>query len=283
MTKAYSLLSPRVPAIPLVLDSPHSNFSLPADFRPAAPVAAIRSGWDAYLEDLWAGAVDLGATLIAAEFPRTYIDANRAEDDIDEKLLATPWPHPSRPSDYSRRGQGLIRRFALPEVAMYDRALTVEEVAHRIDTYYRPYRAAIAAAIDAATQRFGHVWHLDLHSMKSKGNAMNLDAGKARPDFVISDRDGTTSDPNITAWIAARFSALGYHVAINEPYKGGDIVACYGRPALGQHSIQIEINRALYMNEESGEKSAGYAALKADIDTFLAAFVAHIAEPGAVF
>lgn len=283
MQKAFSLLSPRVAAIPLVLDSPHSNFTLPEDFRPAAPVSAIRSGWDAYLDDLWEGGADLGATLISAEFPRTYIDANRAENDIDEKLLATPWPHPSKPSDYSRRGQGLIRRFALPDVPMYDRALSVDEVEHRLDTYYRPYRAAVAMAIDAARTQFGTVWHLDLHSMKSTGNAMNIDAGKARPDFVISDRDGTTSDPKVTAWIAARFSDLGYHVSINAPYKGGDIVGTYGKPALGQHSIQIEINRALYMNEENGEKSVGYAALKGNINAFLAAFVSCITQPTPVF
>lgn len=280
---AFRLQAPIVDAIPLVLDSPHSNFTFPDDFRPAASVEDIRSGWDAYLDDLWGGAVAHGATLVSAGFPRTYIDANRAEDDIDQALLAEPWPHPGNPSDYSRRGQGLIRRFALPGVPMYDRLLSVADVEHRIATYYRPYRAAVASAINAAVDAFGRVWHIDLHSMKSRGNAMNLDAGQQRPDFVISDRMGTSSDPRVTAWIAAQFRDMGYHVTVNDPYKGGDIVRTYGKPAQQQHSIQIEINRAIYMNEQTCERSPRYGTLKADIERFLARFVAELRQPEPTF
>jgi len=262
---ACSIQRPTSVPIPLVLDSPHSNFDLPEDFRPAAPVGAIRTGWDAYLDDLWAGATQQGATLISARFPRTYIDANRAEDDIDEKLLDAPWPQPLNPSDYARRGQGLIRRFALPDVPMYDRLLSVAEVEHRLNAYYRPYRAALAAAIGDAMQRFGRAWHIDLHSMKSKGNAMNTDAGQPRPDFVISDRMGTSSDPKVTAWIAQRFRELGYDVAVNAPYKGGDIVRTFGKPERQQHSVQIEINRAIYMDERNYQRKPGFPQLAADM------------------
>lgn len=106
---AFFIIPPATDAIPLVLDSPHSGFIFPDDFQPVAPVEAILSGWDVYLDDLWSHAATLGATMICAHFPRTYIDANRAADDIDEALLNTPWPEPISPSDYSRRGQGLIR------------------------------------------------------------------------------------------------------------------------------------------------------------------------------
>ncbi|KXU94620.1 N-formylglutamate amidohydrolase [Caballeronia megalochromosomata] len=280
---AFFVQEPSVDSIPLVLDSPHSGFTLPPDFRPAAPVEAIRTGWDAYMDDLWAGATKHGATLVCARFPRTYIDANRSEDDIDQELLDAPWPKALNPSDYAKRGQGLIRRFALPNVPMYDRRLTIKEVEHRLDAYYRPYRRAVSEAIDGAMQRFGHVWHIDLHSMKSTGNAMNTDNGKARPDLVISDRDGKTSDPNVTAWIAERFRQLGYNALVNTPYKGGDIVKSYGKPELNQHSIQIEINRAIYMNEKSCEKSARYEHLKADIDRFLEQFVEKISSKDVVF
>lgn len=280
---AFFVQEPSTEPVPLVLDSPHSGFTFPADFRPAAPVEAIRTGWDAYLDDLWSGATKHGASLICARFPRTYIDANRSEDDIDAELLDAPWPHPLNPSDYARRGQGLIRRFALPNVPMYDRRLRVDEIEHRLDTYYRPYRRAVAEALETALRRFDRVWHIDLHSMKSKGNAMNTDNGRARPDFVISDREGKTSDPKVAQWIAARFRELGYTVLVNDPYKGGDIVRTFGKPERNQHSVQIEINRAIYMDEATCEKSARYAHLKADIDVFLAKFVQQISRAQAVF
>ncbi|SAK53847.1 N-formylglutamate amidohydrolase [Caballeronia hypogeia] len=280
---AFFVQEPSVAPIPLVLDSPHSGFTLPPDFLPSAPLEAIRSGWDAYLDDLWSGATKHGAILVCALFPRTYIDANRSEDDIDQELLDAPWPRPVHPSDYAKRGQGLIRRFALPNVPMYDRLLTIREVEHRLDTYYRPYRSAVSAAIASAVQRFGHVWHIDLHSMKSTGNAMNTDNGKARPDLVISDRDGRTSNPAATEWIAARFRELGYDARVNTPYKGGDMVKTFGQPEKNQHSIQIEINRAIYMDETSCEKSPRYAQLQADIDRFLAQFVEKITSKDADF
>ncbi|MFJ3055378.1 N-formylglutamate amidohydrolase [Herbaspirillum sp. NPDC087042] len=280
---AYFIQPALAPSIPLVLDSPHSGFSFPDDFRPAAPVEAVRTGWDGYLDELWSSATALGAPLLCARFPRTYIDANRAADDIDPALMATPWPHPSQPSDYSRRGQGLIRRFALPGIPMYDRALSVAEVENRLHHYYLPYRQALRQLIDAALQAHRQVWHLDLHSMKSTGNAMNEDAGQARPDFVISDRLGSSADPRATQWIADQFSAMGYRTLVNTPYRGGDIVRTYGAPAQGCHSIQIEINRALYMQESSGEKSANYPRLKADIDRFLVHFAAVIGDPAGAF
>lgn len=221
--------------------------------------------------------------MIGAHFPRSYIDANRAADDIDQALLEAPWPHPSNPSDYSRRGQGLIRRFALPNVPMYDRALSVAEVESRLNTYYLPYRAAVTEAVEEAAGRHGQMWHIDLHSMKSRGNAMNVDAGQARPDFVISDRMGTTSNPVATAWIAKKFQDLGYAVKINDPYKGGDMVRSYGAPLDGRHSIQIEINRAIYMDEATCEKSSGYAKLKANINRFLEDFAKEISQPEQAF
>ncbi len=130
---------------------------------------------------------------------------------------------------------------------------------------------------------FGRVWHIDLHSMKSTGNAMNTDNGKACPDFVISDCEGTTSDPKATEWIAARFRELGYNALVNSPYKGGNIVKTFVKPEKNQHSIQIEINRAIYMEEASCEKSLRYEQLRADIDRFLAQFVEKITSKDAVF
>lgn len=256
---------------PVIFDSPHSGTSSPADFVPSASRADLLTMWDAFVDELFAGAPAAGATLIAAQFPRGYIDVNRAADDIDPELLDAKWPGELRITDYTRRGMGLIRRFALPGVPMYDRKLSVAEVQHRLDHYYRPYRDTLREQLDVAWQRHGAVWHFNCHSMKSRGNEMNRDRGQPRPDFVISDRDGTTARSTTTAWIARFFSELGYSVKINDPYRGGDIVLAHGAPAERRTSIQIEINRALYMDEATFQKHDGFAPLARHLDQFAAA------------
>jgi len=252
-------------AAPVLLDSPHSGFDWPADFQPAAPRAAILTSCDAFVDELWSDAPAAGATLLAATFPRAYIDTNRAETDLDPALLDAPWPGPLAPTDYSRRGMGLIRRLALPGIPMEARPLSVAAVAHRITQHYRPYRAALATALDAIHARHQIAYHLNLHSMKSRGNEMNVDGGAPRPDVVVSDRLGTTAHPAITLWLAERFRAAGLSVQINDPYRGGDLVGTFGQPARGRHSVQIELNRALYLDEARNARSQNFNAVRATL------------------
>ncbi len=265
----FTLTPPTAPPAALLVDSPHSGMEWPSDFVPAASREAIASTWDAFVDELWSGAPAAGATLLAARFPRAYVDANRAADDIDPDLLAEPWPGPLAPTSYSARGMGLIRRSALPGVPMYDRRLRVDEVAHRIATYYAPYRDALTTELDALRARFGTVWHINAHSMKSRGNAMNVDAGAGRPDVVVSDRHGTTADPLHTRWVAEWFRRAGLNTQVNDPYQGGDIVARAGAPAEGRHSIQVEFNRALYMDEAAVIRGAHFTELQERCTAFL--------------
>jgi N-formylglutamate deformylase len=267
-TAAFVLSRPSGPAAPVVFDSPHSGLVYPEDFRPAADAGQIRTTWDAYVDELFGDAPAAGAVLLAAKFPRAYIDANRAASDIDPELLDAPWPTPVVLSEHARRGMGLIRRFALPGVPMYERKLTVAEVQHRIDRYFQPYRNALHRCIEAAAPGGGPVWHFNCHSMKSRGNAMNVDAGAQRPDFVIGDRNGTSSTPVLTAWVAVYFRNLGYRVAINDPYRGADIVRAHGDPARGRCSVQIEINRALYLDEATGTRHEGFDRLRSHLAGF---------------
>ncbi len=269
------VVPPAGAAAPVVVDSPHSGMEWPADFVPAAPREAILTTWDAWIEELWGSAPAHGATLIHARFPRAYVDANRSESDVDESLLAAPWPAPVSRSDYTRRGMGLIRREALPGVPMYDRALSVAEVEQRLVSCYRPYRATVARALDALRAAHGVVWHIDCHSMKSRGNVMNVDAGARRPDVVVSDRRGTTADPAHTAWVADWFRARGLRVQVNEPYEGGDLVRSFGAPDRGRHSIQVELNRALYMDEARLERSSDFATLRETLDDLLGDLTVH--------
>ncbi len=148
-------------------------------------------------------------------------------------------------------------------------ALPVAAIQARIDLCYRPYRAALADALDRAHARFGTVVHLNAHSMKSRANAMNIDHGAARPDIVVSDRHGTTADADLTSWIADWFRAQGYATRVNTPYQGGDLVAHFGAPTSGRHSVQIEINRSLYMHESAFERSPGFEPLERALTAFV--------------
>jgi len=279
MQEAFILTIPDdAKLIPLVFDSPHSSRHCPPDMRAVAPEAALMSGWDAYVDELWSGAVQHGATLLAARVHRSYIDFNRSRSDIDPELLDQPWPEPIKVSEKSKAGMGLIRRYALPAVPMYDRKLGIAEVQQRIERYYDPYHAELQRLINAAHARFGRSWHIDCHSMKSVGNAMNIDNGARRPDFVLGDRDGSAADPAFTAWVAQQLQGMGYVVKINDPYRGAELVRAYSDPQRGRHSMQIEINRALYMNEQSLERSAGFATLQQHLTQLAQAMSRYIID-----
>ncbi|MBU77647.1 MAG: N-formylglutamate amidohydrolase [Pseudoalteromonadaceae bacterium] len=264
MEPAFSLLTPsQTAALPLVFDSPHSGIHCPADFNTLVPVEFIKTGWDAFIDDIWQPVVEQGGYLLHAHFSRMYIDPNRAPTDIDPELLDKPWEI-CQPTKYSERGMGLIRRFALPNKPMYDRKLTQAEVLHRIHHYYTPYHQQLQTLLDSLHREFNGVWHVDCHSMKSIGNGMNIDAGMSRPDIILGDLDGTSASGEFVDVIAKAFADKGYKVVKNKPYKGGYLVSHYADIAANRHSVQIEINRALYMHEQRFEMNDNYQHFKSD-------------------
>jgi len=267
------------PPLPLVFDSPHSGTWYPPDFGHAVPMAVLRQAEDTHVERLFAAAPAAGAVLIEALFPRSYIDVNRALDDIDPALLAEPWPPevpPGRlnPGEKCRLGMGLVRRLALPGLPLYDRALPVAEVRGRIERCYLPYHDALDAALGGLHARFGAVWHVDCHSMAARGSEMTPDGAVVRADFVLGDRDGTTCAPDFTELVRSVLAAKGYDVRVNDPYKGAELVRRHGDPRAGRHSLQIEINRGLYMDEPTREPNARFRQTAAD----LADLVGRIAD-----
>ncbi len=264
---------PAVPLAPVLLDSPHSGIVYPDDFQPVAPMELLRTGEDAFVHELFGGGPERGAILIEAHFPRVYIDPNRAATDIDPNLLSEAWPGPLQPTEKSRLGLGLIRRLATSGVPVHGKRLTVAEVKGRIDRFYRPYHQAVGAAYDELHGRFGKVWHINCHSMKSVGNAMSTDEGAKRPDFVLGDRDGKTCDPAFLKLVRDVLVGQGYTVAINDPYKGLELIMRYSDPGIGRHALQVEINRGLYMHEGRIAKNAGFDELKEDLDRLLDAVV----------
>jgi N-formylglutamate amidohydrolase len=267
-----------VDPIPLVLDSPHSGTAYPADFDHAVPRALVRRAEDTYVEELFAVAPRIGATLIEALFPRAYIDPNRHVADIDTALLADAWPGTVIPSRKTEQGIGLVWRLAHGGTPMYARRLAAAEVQSRIERCYEPYHAVVAAALDERHRAFGVVWHLNCHSMPAEGDVNADDPGRRRADFVLGDRDATTCSPEFTAFVAATLSTMGYEVAINDPYKGVELVRKFGRPHERRHSLQIEVNRRLYMNEETLEKHGGFESLRRNIDRLLDALRVFIGE-----
>ena len=262
--------------IPLVFDSPHSGERYPDDFDHLPPREVIRQSEDTHVARLWAHVPMVGATLIEAEFPRAYIDPNRSLADIDPELLADAWHEPIVPTRKTEQGIGLVWRLARGGTPIYARKLNAAELRARIARYYAPYHEALQSQVDAHHRAFGAVWHLDCHSMPSVGDAFSDDPGRERADFVLGDRDGTTCEAAFTRFVADTLGALGYSVAINDPYKGVEIVRRYGRPAEHRHSLQIEIKRRLYMDEATLEPNAGYARLEANLRRLAAALAEYV-------
>jgi len=271
MTDAVRQHEPGSKPIPLVLDSPHSGTAYPDDFDHLPPRDVVRQAEDTHVEALYAAAPSIGATLIEALFPRAYIDPNRHRSDIDPQLLADAWSEPITPSLKTELGIGLVWRLAHGGVPMYARKLSAAEVRRRITDFYEPYHACVSAALDRRHAAFGAVWHINCHSMPAVGDVMSEDPGRARADFVLGDRDGSTCAPEFTAFVARTLTGLGYDVAINDPYKGVELVRMHGRPAQRRHSLQIEINRRLYMDESTLSRHSGFATLQSNLQSLLGA------------
>jgi N-formylglutamate deformylase len=261
-----------------VFDSPHSGEWYPDDFDHEPPRSLVRQAEDTHVARLWSHVTSIGATLIEARFPRAYIDPNRSLADVDLALLDDPWPDPVSPTRKTELGIGLVWRLARGGVPMYSRKLKAAEIRSRIERCWRPYHDEVRAALDEAHGRFGAVWHVNCHSMPAVGDALSDDPGRERADFVLGDRDGTTCEPRFTQTVAAALRSFGYSVAVNDPYKGVELVRLHGRPSERRHSLQIEIKRTLYMDEDSLEPHAGYARLERDLER-LAAVLAEHASP----
>ena len=277
--RPYDLVEPAAPRVPLVFDSPHSGREYPDDFRAAASLDMLRQAEDSYVDELYAAAPAHGATLVAARFPRTYIDPNRSLLDIDASLLDAPWPGPAVPGRKTQLGVGLIWRVLDSGEAIYARKLSVDEVKRRIVRYHQPYQRAVKEALDEAHAHFGAVWHVNCHSMPAMSGRISEEGpGKPRADFVVGDRDGTTCSPEFTAFVATTLRGMGYDVRINDPYKGVELVRAFSDPAGGRHSLQLEVNRRLYMDERTREKSAGFERLRTDLERLIATLAAFAAE-----
>jgi N-formylglutamate deformylase len=270
-----SVLRPTRDTLPIVIDSPHSGAAYPADFGYSAPFELLRRGEDLYVDRLYANAPQHGATFVAANFPRAYIDPNRLPADIDEALLDAPWPGEVATGPKTKLGIGLIWRL-LGQVPIYQRKLSVAEVQQRIERCYRPYHAALDQALAEAYTGFGAVWHLNVHSMPDDSYERLGLPVKPLADFVLGDLDGRTAGEPLMALIEGVLREHGYSVARNDPFKGVEIIARSGRPAEKRHSLQIEIKRSCYADVERHQPNAGFERVQRALHAMLAALAAHV-------
>lgn len=264
---------------PLVLDSPHSGTRYPADFGHACDLALLRTAEDTHVDRLYSFAPGLGVHWIEALFPRSYLDPNRDLSEIDESLIDGPWPGDKPATELQRAkvrlGKGLIWRCTDDGLPIYQRLLSVAEVQARIDRCWRPYHLAVAQAIDAAHAAHGYSLHINCHSMPAVASSHATDfPGLAHADFVVGNRDHSTCSPALAELVCQWLRARGYSVWLNHPYKGVELVRRYGRPAEHRHSLQLEINRGLYMDERTLEVHAGFETLQRDLQGLVQALLA---------
>lgn len=271
--KAYKtyILHKATYSLPLVYDSPHSGQDYPKDFDYSCCEFELKKSEDCFVNEFFEDAALYDACYLGALFPRSYIDVNRSLiDDIDTELHehnANKNPSHS-PSPRARAGIGLIRRLLKADTPIYNKKLCFKEVEHRIENYYIPYHNALQSLIDSLHHNHGQVWHVNCHSMPS-GKIQWYNNGympRLMPDFVIGDRDGTSCSREFTNLIRNFLDNKGYKVKINDPYKGVEIVKRHGLPHLNRHSVQLEINKALYMDESGYTKSRNFNKLKSDIN-----------------
>lgn len=254
----------------VVLDSPHSGTVYPADFGHACALDRLRRAEDTHVERLYDFAPALGIAWVEALFPRSYVDVNRSLDEIDADLLDASWPGPGPQTEAQkskvRLGKGLIWRLTDEGEPIYERKLSLDEVRARIERCWRPYHEALEQAVLAARARHGYCVHLNCHSMPAVAASHATEfPGLAHPDFVVGNRDHSTSSVELAQWLCQELRSMGYSVWLNHPYKGVELVRRHGRPAEHCHSIQLELNRALYMDEQSLQLSSGFDRLQADL------------------
>jgi N-formylglutamate amidohydrolase len=253
------VLRPARQSLPLVFASPHSGRNYPSDFVQGSSLDALslRRSEDSFVDQLFAGATERGAPLLRALYPRAFCDPNREPYELDPAMFEDDLPaFVNTRSPRVAAGLGTIAKVVANGAEIYGGKLRYAEISSRINGYYKPYHAALRGLVDETRAAFGYCILVDCHSMPSIGGPTDKDAGETRVDFVLGDCFGTACAPAVADTAERLLTGLGYVVTRNDPYAGGFTTRHYGRPADRQHALQIEINRALYMDEEAIEPIA---------------------------
>jgi N-formylglutamate amidohydrolase len=261
-------VAPAVLSGPFVYNSPHSGSHYPDRFLAMTRLdrTSIRRSEDCYVDELFAGVGSLGAPLLSANFPRAYLDVNREPWELDPRMfLETLPPFANARSARVAGGLGTIPRIVGEGQDIYAGKLPVAEAIARVELLYKPYHQRLRALLMQAHARFGRAVLIDCHSMPA---SIRVGETGLRPDFIVGDRFGAAAASGLSEQAISILTGMGYTVAHNKPYAGGFITEHYGRPGRGLHAIQIEINRGIYMNERTYQKTAGFDVLASDLTEF---------------
>ena len=273
---AYSLARPDARTTSVVFASPHSGRDYPAAFlrRAVLNASEIRSSEDAFVDQLFEAVPSHGAPLLAANAPRAYLDLNRGPDELDSALIEGVRRSGHNPRIAS--GLGVIPRVVANGRQIYRGKLTLIEAHQRIAQYWRPYHDQLQTLLDESINAFGEAILIDCHSMPHEALENVGPPGSARPDVVLGDRFGAAAASSVVERVEAAFASAGLRVARNMPFAGAFITQHYGRPSRQQHAIQVEIDRAIYMNERTLEPNENFEPFK----VMLSGVIAEITEIG---
>jgi N-formylglutamate amidohydrolase len=264
LSPPFEIMEPAAWRAPIIFNSPHSGSVYPKEFLKTSRIdlTTLRRSEDSFMDELIGGLSHRGFPVVLVNFPRSYVDVNREPYELDPRMFSGRLP--SFANTRSMRvagGLGTIPRVVGDGQEIYRERLSVDDALARIEALYKPYHRELRRLINKAHQAFGTVVVVDCHSMPSVG--VSRDEPR-RPDVVIGDRYGTSCAPLLPDMVEQTMSALGYSVGRNKPYAGGFITEHYGNPASGLHTIQLELNRAIYMDERRRERGARFAQVVAD-------------------
>jgi N-formylglutamate amidohydrolase len=281
VTGSFQIIRPAVQTCPVVFSSPHSGRDYSQAFldQSILGLAAIRSSEDAFVDSLISCAPSLGAPLLLAHVPRSYIDLNRAPDEFDPALIEQVRAYESNPRIAS--GLGVVPRVVAGGRAIYRGKISLAEAKARVDAHWHPYHNALGQLMADTVAKFGYAILLDMHSMPSEAAKM-LRPNQFAADIVLGDRHGASAAGQITAHVEAAFVAEGLRVARNSPFAGAYIAQHYGRPFVGKHVLQVEISRGLYMNEDQITPLPQFAQFQSKIENVLRRVIAGYAAPSAL-
>jgi N-formylglutamate amidohydrolase len=277
----FEIVAPPEWTAPAVFNSPHSGRDFPEEFlrQTRLPLLTLRKSEDCFVDELFHCCVDHGAPLLRALAPRSYIDLNREPYELDPRMFSSDLPgYANTGSPRVAGGLGTIPRIVSEGEDIYRGRLDFAEARKRIEQIYIPYHRTLSALTNAVLSKAGEVLLVDCHSMPASATAHVAPPGTGMVDVVLGDRFGASCAEDIPALVEERLQHHGLRVLRNKPYAGGFITQNYGAPHRGQHALQIEINRSLYMNETSLQKTAGFDAVKAVLDDVVKTLLPYLEE-----
>lgn len=276
----FELLAPQAWTAPVIFNSPHSGRNYPERLLRMTRLSStcLRKSEDCYIDELFLGCLDHGAPLLRALTPRAYIDLNREPFEFDPRMFESDLPgYMNTSSPRVAGGLGTIPRLVAEGKEIYRERLSLDDALSRVETIYRPYHRMLTSLVDEAIRKAGVSLLIDCHSMPS--SAAHSERGRqADCSIVLGDRFGAACPGEITSFVEQLFRSHGLSLVRNMPYAGGFITQNYGTPRTGSFALQIEVNRALYMNEATLEKTAGFDGLRQTLDRITRSLVEAVRE-----